>query len=99
MLKTGLSNKHKQLVITILQMNQHIESALLFGSRAIGTYKNSSDIDIALIGEKLTLTDIANIQVELEQTTLPYHVDLVIKQTITSPELHKHIETFGIKWI
>lgn len=43
----------------MLKNNNRVKSAYLFGSRAIGTYKENSDIDIVLIWDELTLTNIA----------------------------------------
>ncbi|MGR5431098.1 hypothetical protein ACPV56_14095 [Vibrio astriarenae] len=44
----------------------------VFGSRAIGTFKDSSNIDLALDGANLSMTTIAQIQDQLEQSSLPY---------------------------
>ncbi|MGR5414450.1 nucleotidyltransferase family protein [Vibrio astriarenae] len=48
------------------------EQVWVFGSRAIGTFKDSSDIDLALDGANLSMTTIAQIQDQLEQSSLPY---------------------------
>ncbi|MCP5556687.1 MAG: nucleotidyltransferase domain-containing protein [Verrucomicrobiaceae bacterium] len=80
-------------------MNQHpkIDRAVLFGSRAMGTFTPTSDIDIALYGD-LTLRDQAKIADELEQLSIPYTVDLVRMKTVTSPELLAHIKEHGKDW-
>lgn len=93
----GLSKKHEQTLIDILQSNVNIKSAYIFGSRAIGTYKESSDIDIVAIGKSLTLTDIASIQEVIELTTIPYKVDLLIKHKIKNEALMTHIDNFAVK--
>lgn len=97
--ENGLKPKHQQQIIEILQKQQNVESAQLFGSRAIGTYKDSSDIDLVVSGEKLTLSDIEKILTKLELTTIPYKVDLLIKHKITNPDLLVHIEKHGVRWI
>ncbi|MDE1223771.1 nucleotidyltransferase domain-containing protein [Vibrio aestuarianus] len=74
-----------------------VERAWVFGSRALGTFKESSDIDIALEGQSLTLNEIAMMLDTLDQSSLPYKVDLLIKHKITSPELLTHIEQYGLQ--
>ncbi len=43
-----------------------------FGSRALGTFKDSSGIDIALEGDALTLDDMARMLERLKYSTLPF---------------------------
>ena len=43
-----------------------IEKVILYGSRAMGTYRRGSDIDIALFGENLSNQTIFDIQEEIE---------------------------------
>jgi predicted nucleotidyltransferase len=47
-MKYGLSEKQLMEITSKLAEIPEIEEAVLFGSRAIGTYKEASDIDIAL---------------------------------------------------
>ena len=93
----GLSDKQQTVLIAILKNNIRVKSAYLFGSRAIGTYKENSDIDIALTGDALTLTDIADLLSQIELTTIPYKVDLLIKHKIKNSALLEHIDKFAVK--
>lgn len=97
--ENGLKEKHQQLIISFLKENPRVSSAWLFGSRAIGTYKPNSDIDLALEGEELGLSDIATLLAKIEQTTIPYKIDLLIKHKIQNQKLLEHIEKFGVKWL
>ena len=54
MQKFGLENKVIKNIVEILKKYEEVESAKIFGSRARGDYRNASDIDIALFGDKLT---------------------------------------------
>jgi len=98
MMSDGLKTRHKKLIIDIISQNNHVNAIELFGSRAIDTYKLNSDIDLVLTGSQLNLTDIATIQTALEQTPLPYQVDLLIKHKINNENLLQHINKFGVKW-
>lgn len=99
MLSNGLKEIHKELIISIISKNPHIKGILLFGSRAINTYKPNSDIDLALVGDQLTMTDVANILEELEETSIPYKIDLIRTKTIENKNLLKHIQANGISWL
>ena len=69
---------------------------ILYGSRAMGTYKNGSDIDITLeVGEGFTDTDLLRVCGALEESDLPYFVDCSIFSKIGSPELREHIARVG----
>lgn len=54
-----------------------VERVCIFGSRAKGTYKNTSDIDIVMYGEKLTHTINTKIYYELDDLYLVYKIDLI----------------------
>ena len=95
----GLSDKHQQTIIEILLANPRIESAWLFGSRAMGNYKANSDIDIALSGKQLTTSDIATLLSQIEQTTIPYRVDILLIHKIKNQALLEHIEKCAQQWI
>jgi type I restriction enzyme S subunit len=79
----------------VLSQFPAIEKAVLFGSRATGTYSSASDIDLVLYGELLTLSDESRIASKLEDTDLPFRVDLVRYHTITSKALLSHIHHAG----
>jgi predicted nucleotidyltransferase len=51
-MKYGLSDKQLQEIKEILASYESVEQAVLFGSRAIDTYKEASDVDIAIKGKK-----------------------------------------------
>jgi len=57
--------------------------AVAFGSRAYGTPKKYSDIDIALCSEeKIPLLTISIVNEQFENSNLPYLVDLVDIKTL-----------------
>ena len=94
----GLKAKHHAAIIAILASNERLERAVLFGSRAMGTNTVTSDVDIALFGKKLTLTDQANLAVACEELPMAQSVDLVLHSTIDNPALVEHIRNFGVEW-
>lgn len=93
----GLKPHQYQLIANIVLSHDLVSHAWIFGSRALGTFKDSSDIDIALEGSELSLSVVAELQDRLEQSSLPYKVDLLVKHRITSSELLAHIDRYGIQ--
>lgn len=93
----GLKDKHRDAILKVLGKHPKIERAVLFGSRAMGTFTATSDVDIALYGD-LSLKEQARIAEELDELSVPYNVDLVRMKTVTSPELLEHIKEHGKTW-
>jgi predicted nucleotidyltransferase len=75
---------------------ERIDRAVLFGSRAMGTFGKASDIDLALEGKNLDMTDLAHLSGEFAESSLPYEIDLVLRAEIVNPELESRIEKHGI---
>ena len=98
-LDIGISNNDIESIIRILKKCPKINNAVLFGSRAKGTYSNGSDIDIALKGENIVLSDILDISIELDKLLLPYKFDLIIFNRIKEEALKDHINRVGISLI
>lgn len=72
-----------------------IRRAVVFGSRAMGNYKEGSDVDLALFGEDLSFREISRILNEMEESSFPYVLDLLIYDRIDNPKLREHIDHFG----
>ena len=75
----GLEDRHINFILNILKTNFLGAKFYIFGSRAKGTYKEYSDIDIAVDFNKKKLdTDIlGRLLIEFQDSTLPYEVDVV----------------------
>lgn len=73
-----------------------IEAAYLYGSRAKGNYKTSSDIDIVLKGKNLNIRELSNISLQLDDLLLPYKFDISIYHQIDNDDLLNHINRVGI---
>ncbi len=97
-LKFGLKAGVVQAIRTTILKNKNVEGILIYGSRAKGNYKNGSDIDLTLIGPKLTLSDLLKIENDLEELSLPYKTDLSLHHQIDNPDLLDHIKRVGIEF-
>lgn len=72
-----------------------IDKAVLYGSRAMGTHKNGSDIDITLYGERMTLEELNAIASDMDDLLLPYTIDLSIFALLNNADLREHIGRVG----
>lgn len=71
-----LEEKYIIFIKTIIEKYLNDYELFLFGSRAKGTARKYSDIDIALSAKNLTEQIKNKIEFELENSTLPYKVDV-----------------------
>lgn len=92
----GLKFRHIQNILEIVNSISAIEKVWVFGSRALGTYTESSDIDLMIDGEKLSLSELSAVVELFEQSSIPYKVDVIIKKSVTNTKLLEHIEKYGI---
>lgn len=67
----------------------------MYGSRAKGTYRAGSDIDLTLFGEALTYIQLDRIETEIDDLLLPYTVDLSLYTQIENTDLLDHIQRVG----
>ena len=73
-----------------------IREVILFGSRAMGNYRQGSDVDLAVqhTGNKDTITRLSS---RLNQELpIPYHIDVIDFSTISNKNLLDHIKKYGV---
>lgn len=96
-MKFGLTDKTITQIQSVLARYPQVETAVIYGSRAMGNYRKGSDIDMTLTGgEDLTLTVLYRIMDEIDDLLLPYTVDLSIFRHISDPDVIAHIERAGV---
>lgn len=94
-LNYGLSESVIKSIISVLEIFSEINEVILFGSRALGSYKEGSDIDLALKGN-LNNGLLLKIKTEIDDLDLPYFTDILDYNKLKEQELIKHIDEFGI---
>jgi len=72
-----------------------IEKIVLFGSRAMNTFRSASDVDLVIYGKAVNRQTVLNLKNELEDTNIPYFFDVINAHTIDSPELLEHLRRHG----
>lgn len=92
----GLKDRDIENIIRASMELPEIEEVILFGSRAKGTHKNGSDVDIAIKGVSITDKTTKRLNSKLnEELPLPYFIDVVHYETIQNRELVEHIDRAG----
>lgn len=92
----GLKEKYIEEILKVFEQFPKIESAIIFGSRALDKYKSGSDVDIAIKGTDLSLEDILKISWMLnEETMIPLRLEVVDYKSITNKNLIDHIDSVG----
>lgn len=86
----------KNIVLNELK-SQHVK-VYLFGSWARGKERRSSDIDVAIWSEhEIPFVALMNIRFQLEESTIPYRVD-VVDLTKANVALYEKVKKEGIIW-
>lgn len=91
----GLPPATLEAIRQILTQFPAVQKAVIYGSRAKGTYRPGSDIDLTLYGESLDLDTLGHIATLLDESPIPYQVDLSLYGHIDHPGLREHIERVG----
>lgn len=91
----GLTQNTIEQICQVFKQYPTIQQVLLYGSRAKGTFRNGSDIDLTILSDQLSNSDLMSIRVKLDNLDLPYLIDLSLKHQIEESALHHHIEQYG----
>lgn len=94
----GLKDAHRDAIVAVIAANERVERAVLFGSRATGTNTATSDADIALFGDRLTLTDLARLSAAVAAIPMAQSVDLILYHSVRDRTLLEHIRNDGVEW-
>jgi predicted nucleotidyltransferase len=87
----GLQQQEWALFGTVFARYPEISRVCVFGSRALGTHRPNSDVDLVAFGE-IDRVAAARIVQELESLPLPYLIDFVVYDGIISAPLRQHID-------
>lgn len=95
-MKYGLTDIALETLRDIFSRNGNIDEVVLYGSRAKGDFRPFSDVDIVLVGERLSRTDLQRLVLALDDSLLPYRFDVSIFHDLSNPDLIAHIERVGV---
>ncbi len=80
----------------IFHSNPDIKEVLLYGSRAKGNFNERSDIDLVLKNSKIDRYTLGMLQMEIDNSDIPYLVSLQIYEDIKDNKLLQEIDKHGI---
>ncbi len=95
-MKYGLSDSTIDKVNAVFASFPEVNKVILYGSRAKGSYKPGSDIDLSMVGEGLTSILCGTVTDKLDELLLPYMIDLSVFAELNHPELEAHIARVGV---
>ena len=97
MTKIWINNNQLKEIKRVLSHINNLKKTVLFWSRAKGTYKEWSDVDIAVFFDnKEDLTWQVNDKLNNE-TLIPYKFDVINYDNITNKNLKDHIDRVWIE--
>jgi predicted nucleotidyltransferase len=94
-MKFGLSDTVIKELQDVFRRHDNIKQVLIFGSRSKGNYRSGSDIDLAVLGDKIDYNQLLTILCEIEDLNLLYSVDLLDYQKKKGTPIGDHIDRVG----
>lgn len=91
----GLKQSTIDLLKGVFIQYADIEEVLIYGSRAKGNFRDSSDIDLSIKGE-ISLKKMLQLETQLDDLLLPYEIDLSLYRNLGNQDLIAHIDRIGI---
>ncbi len=92
---TGLSKETLEKIVTTIGQFPAVEKAVIFGSRANNTYKNYSDIDIAIYAPAMSV-EFSKLWNKLDDLPLIYKLDIVHYDALTNKDLKQKVDKEGV---
>lgn len=91
----GLKESQLSQITNVLKQWPKIKNAIIFGSRAMGTFREGSDIDIALDAPGKSHDEYLRLSTQLNDLLLPHKIDLILLHQINNQALLNHIQRVG----
>lgn len=95
-MKYGLNESIIARINAVFSRWPGVQRAILYGSRAKGNYRDGSDIDLTIVGNTVTQSDLLKIAAELDDLLLPYKIDLSLMHQIEDEAVIEHIKRVGV---
>lgn len=92
----GITQKDITVLEEIFRKYSSVKLVHIFGSRAKGNFKPTSDIDLAIMNKNVSRDTAYQIKSDFQDSNIPYVIDLVNLEDISNKELIDHIKRVGI---
>jgi predicted nucleotidyltransferase len=98
-MKFGLTDPQYLLIKNCFSKLPEVQKVILFGSRAMGNHKLTSDIDFMVIGDRVSNLTMTRLHGMLnEELSVPFRFDLLNSNEPMPPDLKKHILQYGVEF-
>ncbi|MDR2176384.1 MAG: nucleotidyltransferase domain-containing protein [Synergistaceae bacterium] len=92
----GLSERTLDTLASLFGKYSGIRRAVLYGSRAAGAARDASDIDVTLFTDgAFTESDLIRLYGDLDDSDIPYAVDISMYDNLRDSGLRRHIQSAG----
>ena len=92
----GISEKSMDIIFSIYEKYPQIERVIVYGSRAMGNFREGSDIDMTIIADGVfSYDDLLHVADDFDNSMLPYLVDVSDFSQLKSESLKDHIRRRG----
>jgi predicted nucleotidyltransferase len=92
----GIKDEYWKKLETVFVSHKNIEKVILYGSRAKGTNRMYSDVDIVLVGEKINNREYCSLVQEIDDLLLPFIFDISVYYTLKDSNLIDSINKTGV---
>ncbi|PKM10969.1 MAG: hypothetical protein CVV13_11110 [Gammaproteobacteria bacterium HGW-Gammaproteobacteria-3] len=94
--RLGLPQTALDKLNSVFKQHPAIETVLIYGSRAKGTYRPGSDIDLIIKGGTIEFAELMKVEDQIDDLFLPYSVDLSQYELLNNADLMAHIDRVGV---
>lgn len=91
----GLPADTRKKINSVFATHENIENVIIYGSRAMGKFRDGSDIDLTIKGRNLDHNILSCVIRETEALNLPYLFDISIYDLVDNYDLCAHIDRVG----
>ena len=91
----GIPEHCQHQLCQLFAAQPQLQAVLLFGSRAMGRYRQGSDIDLCLEGSQLSHADRLRMMAAVDDLLLPWQVDFLLRHELPA-DLEAHLQRVGV---
>lgn len=95
-MKYGLLEEDIDRITKVFESNPKVIEVVLFGSRAMGNFKLGSDIDLAILSDAMSFTEMLELNAKIAELGLLYAFDIQDINKIKDSDVLDHIHRNGV---
>ena len=96
MTRFGLDEDLLAKIVAVLEESGHVDRVVIYGSRARGSFKNYSDIDIAVHAPDMTHDEFLLLCSAIDDLPIIFRIDVVHADRLADPKLMAKIHRDGV---